>query len=56
MGEEGTGVEEGEKASVFVDTYGGRVQVEWDREAAMTPLGQLPFGTLCASQSVEIWI
>jgi hypothetical protein len=30
-------------APVFVDTYGGRVQVEWDREASVTPLGQLAF-------------
>jgi len=29
--------------SVFVDTYGGRVHVEWDPQAAVTPLGQLPF-------------
>ncbi|MFZ1537888.1 MAG: hypothetical protein WAT23_10970 [Chromatiaceae bacterium] len=28
---------------VAVDTFGGRVHVEWDSEAAMTPLGQLPF-------------
>jgi len=26
-----------------VDTYGGRVHVEWDSQAAVTPLGQLPF-------------
>ena len=26
-----------------VDTYAGRVHVEWDHEAAVTPLGQLPF-------------
>jgi len=29
--------------AVFVDTYGGRVHVEWDRSAAVTPLGQLVF-------------
>ena len=28
---------------VFVDTYGGRVHVQWDRDGAVTPLGQLPF-------------
>lgn len=28
---------------VAVDTFGGRVHVEWDREAPVTPLGQLPF-------------
>ena len=26
-----------------VDTYGGRIHVEWDPQAAVTPLGQLPF-------------
>ena len=28
---------------VAVDTFGGRVHVEWDGQAAVTPLGQLPF-------------
>ena len=28
---------------VAVDTFGGRVHVEWDPAAAVTPLGQLPF-------------
>jgi len=28
---------------VFLDTYGGKVHIEWDPEAAVTPLGQLPF-------------
>ena len=26
-----------------LDTFGGRVHVEWDPAAAVTPLGQLPF-------------
>jgi len=26
-----------------LDTFGGRVHVEWDPQAAVTPLGQLPF-------------
>ncbi len=30
---------------VAVDTFGGRVHVEWDAQAAVTPLGQLPFLT-----------
>jgi len=30
---------------VPVDTFGGRVHVEWDRSAAFTLLGQLPFFT-----------
>jgi hypothetical protein len=28
---------------VPVDTYAGRIDVDWDPEAAVTPLGQLPF-------------
>ncbi|MBF0447228.1 MAG: transposase, partial [Magnetococcales bacterium] len=28
---------------VAVDTFGGRLHVEWDPQAAVTPLGQLPF-------------
>ena len=32
-----------EDSPVFVDTYGGRVHVQWDRDAAVTPFGQLPF-------------
>ncbi len=28
---------------VAVDTFGGRIHVEWDPQAAVTPLGQLPF-------------
>jgi hypothetical protein len=31
------------KQSVAVDTFGGRVHIEWDPQAAVTPLGQLPF-------------
>jgi hypothetical protein len=27
---------------VAVDTFGGRIHVEWDPQAAVTPLGQLP--------------
>lgn len=26
-----------------VDTFGGRVHVEWDPDAAVTPLGQMAF-------------
>ena len=32
-----------EDSSLVVDTYGGRVHVEWNPQAAVTPLGQLPF-------------
>ena len=31
------------EAAVVADTFGGRVHVEWDGEATVTPLGQLPF-------------
>lgn len=29
--------------TIALDTFGGRVHVEWDPQAAVTPLGQLPF-------------
>jgi hypothetical protein len=28
---------------VAVDTFGGRIHVEWNSQAAVTALGQLPF-------------
>lgn len=28
---------------LLVDTYGGKIHVEWDPQGAVTPLGQLPF-------------
>jgi Transposase DDE domain group 1 len=34
---------EPEGGPVAVDTFGGRVHVEWDPQAPVTPLGQLPF-------------
>jgi len=45
-------------SSIFVDTYGGRVHVEWDREGAMTPLGQLAFFVdfLKAAELFEPWV
>jgi Transposase DDE domain group 1 len=33
----------GARQSVALDTFGGRIHVEWDPAAAVTPLGQLPF-------------
>jgi hypothetical protein len=36
-------VEESVSAPVVADTFAGRVHVEWDGEATVTPLGQLPF-------------
>lgn len=32
-----------ENISLAVDTFGGRVHIEWDPQAAVTPLGQLAF-------------
>ena len=32
-----------ETMRLSVDTFGGRVHVEWDPQSAVTPLGQLPF-------------
>ena len=43
---------------VAVDTFGGRVHVEWDPRAAVTPLGQLPFFTefLQVSDLFDPWV
>ena len=43
---------------VAVDTFGGRIHVEWDPQAAVTPLGQLPFFTefLPASGLFDPWV
>jgi len=35
--------EAGDERSLTVDTFGGRVHVDWDPEAPVTPLGQLAF-------------
>lgn len=35
--------EKSESTRVPVDTFAGRIHVEWDPEAAVTPMGQLPF-------------
>jgi len=43
MGETEMVLKEGEGLPIAVDTYGGRVHVEWDPQAAVTPMGQLPF-------------
>src|SRR4051812_26828324 len=32
-----------DNCKLSVDTYGGKIHVEWDPQAAVTPLGQLPF-------------
>ena len=43
---------------VALDTFGGRVHVEWDPAAAVTPLGQLPFFSefLKVSGLFESWV
>jgi hypothetical protein len=43
---------------VPVDTFAGRVHVEWDAQAAVTPLGQLPFFTefLQVSGLFDPWV
>ena len=43
---------------VAVDTFGGRIHVEWDAQAAVTPLGQLPFFTeyLKVSGLFDPWV
>ena len=37
------GQPEVEEWSAVADTFGGRVHIEWDTTAPVTPLGQLPF-------------
>jgi Transposase DDE domain group 1 len=43
---------------VAVDPFGGRIHVEWDPQAAVTPLGQLPFFTefLHVSGRFDPWV
>lgn len=43
MGEGKESKEMTDHSRYTVDTYGGRLHVEWDPQAAVTPLGQLPF-------------
>ena len=43
MGEQSVVEDNTMPAGVDLDSFGGPVHVEWDRDAAMTPLGQLPF-------------
>jgi hypothetical protein len=42
-GEQSEVVEREPPRSVDLDSFFGPIRVEWDHEAAMTPLGQLPF-------------
>lgn len=43
---------------IAVDTFGGRIHVEWNPQAAVTPLGQLPFFIeyLQVSGLYETWV
>src|ERR1035441_4110588 len=43
MGDQSAVVDHGLPPGVNVDSFAGPVHVEWDQDAAMTPLGQLPF-------------
>jgi hypothetical protein len=51
-------VEEENDAGVIADTFAGRVHVEWDAQAAVTPLGQLPFFAEFLKQSglFDAWV
>ena len=44
--------------AVALDTFGGRIHVEWDPSAAVTPLGPLPFFIefLKVSGLLEPWV
>ena len=44
--------------AIALDTFGGRIDVEWDPAAAVTPLGQLPFFIefLKVSGVFEAWV
>lgn len=48
----------GQKGAIALDTFGGRIHVEWDSAAAVTPLGQLPFFIefLKVSGLFEAWV
>jgi hypothetical protein len=43
LGEENIRTETTSNDPVTVDTYDGKIHVEWDPSAAVTPMGQLPF-------------
>ena len=44
--------------TIALDTFGGRIHVEWDPAATVTPLGQLPFfiDFLKVSGLFEAWV
>jgi Transposase DDE domain group 1 len=43
MGETKRKAASSQKDRIAIDTFGGRIHVEWDPDGAVTPLGQLPF-------------
>ena len=43
-------IERASAGSVVADTFGGRIHVEWDASATVTPLGQLGDSAQCAGQ------
>src|SRR5512136_2126394 len=43
LGEEEKGALVPVSEPIAVETFGGRIHVEWNPQAAVTPLGQLPF-------------
>ncbi|MCX7013562.1 MAG: hypothetical protein NTW86_13570 [Candidatus Sumerlaeota bacterium] len=49
---------DGPAPPVAVETFGGRIHVEWDPQAAVTPLGQLPFFIefLKTAELFEPWV
>ncbi|MDF0673622.1 MAG: hypothetical protein P0120_04675 [Nitrospira sp.] len=48
----------GQNGAIALDTFGGRIHVEWDPTAAVAPLGQLPFfiEVLKVSGVFEAWV
>ena len=48
----------GPSSALAVQTFGGRIHVEWDPQAAVTPLGQLPFFVefLKTAELFEPWV
>ena len=57
-GEERKSASEPVTEAVAVDTFGGRIHVEWDPQAAVTRLGQLPFFVefLKVGNLFELWL
>lgn len=58
MGEAPDKAVAGQNRAIALDTFGGRIHVEWDPAAAVTPLGQLPFFIefLKVSGLFETWV